>query len=84
MALADFYIDLQGPEQAVAPGAHISAELSITNTSEHDARFKGRRYRTPTRNGCGLTAPRRWWMPDATSFVLINFKTSPSQFQRAR
>jgi hypothetical protein len=73
MALANFHIDLQGPGQGVAPGAHISAELSITNTSEDDERYKI--------EVSGL--PEEWIRIDRptplvgagdTTFILINFK----------
>src|SRR5690606_11353081 len=73
MALANFHIDLQGSGQGVAPGAHISAELSITNTSEVDERYKI--------EVSGL--PEEWVRIDRptplvgagdTTFVLINFK----------
>lgn len=73
MALSNFYIDLQGPGQSVSPGAHISAELSITNTTTSEERYKI--------EVSGL--PEEWVRIDRptpligggeTSFVLINFK----------
>jgi pSer/pThr/pTyr-binding forkhead associated (FHA) protein len=40
LELPDFKVDLERPEQpAVAPGAHISAELTITNTSQQTERY---------------------------------------------
>ncbi len=72
---ADFAIDLHGPEQSVAPGAHISAELSISNMTNDDHRY--------TIEVTGL--PKEWIRVDRptpfveandSTFVLINFKPS--------
>ncbi len=70
---ADFAVDLHGPEQAVSPGAHISAELSITNMTAEDHRY--------TIEVSGL--PKEWVRVDRptpfveandSTFVLVNFK----------
>lgn len=73
MALANFYIDLQGPGQGVAPGAHISAELSITNTSEQDERYKIEVI-GPPEDWIRIDRPTPLVGAGDTSFVLINFK----------
>jgi hypothetical protein len=73
MALADFYIDLQGPEQSVAPGAHISAELSITNTAKTDARFRVE-VLGPPQEWIRIDRPTPMVDADETTFVLVNFK----------
>jgi pSer/pThr/pTyr-binding forkhead associated (FHA) protein len=39
VSLPEFNIHVQGPEQGVAPGAHISAQLVITNTSDDIMRY---------------------------------------------
>lgn len=73
LALANFYIDLQGPPHAIPPGAHVSAELSITNTTETDERFVVEVTGTPE---SWVRIDRPTPLVDAmdTSFVLINFK----------
>ncbi len=73
LALADFYIDLQGPEQAVAPGAHISAELSITSTASMDARFKVE-VLGPPQEWVRIDRPTPMVDAEETTFVLVNFK----------
>ncbi len=70
---AEFVVDLRGPEQSVAPGAHISGELAITNNADEDRRY--------VIEVTGL--PREWVRVDRpnplvgahdSTFVLINFK----------
>ncbi|MBZ0301175.1 MAG: FHA domain-containing protein, partial [Anaerolineae bacterium] len=73
MALSTFYIDLQGPGQGVAPGAHISAELSITNTSENDERYKVE-VSGPPEDWIRIDRPTPLVGAGDTTFVLINFK----------
>lgn len=74
-ANAEFSVDLRDPGQSVAPGAHISAELSIANRVDHERRF--------TVEVSGL--PKAWIRIDRpnplvdaqdTTFVLVNFKPS--------
>jgi hypothetical protein len=69
----DFVVDVFGPEQAVAPGAHVAAQLAISNTSP-----ASERYRIEV---SGL--PRDWLRVDRTEIevapgqigdVIINFK----------
>ena len=73
MALASFYIDLQGPGQGVAPGAHISAELSITNTTDEDERFRVEVSGLPE-DWVRIDRPTPLVSAGDTTFVLINFK----------
>jgi hypothetical protein len=68
-----YRIDLKGPDQAVSPGAHISAELAITNTS-----------REPERYVVDVTGLPRDWVridrhtleiaPEKSETVVISFK----------
>jgi hypothetical protein len=39
IAAPDFTVDVLGPDQAVAPGAHIAAQLSIRNTGKTKERY---------------------------------------------
>jgi pSer/pThr/pTyr-binding forkhead associated (FHA) protein len=73
MALSNFYIDLQGPGQAVAPGAHISAELSITNTASSEERYKIE-VSGPPEDWIRIDRPTPLIGAGDTTFVLINFK----------
>ena len=73
MALSNFYIDLQGPEQSVSPGAHISAELSITNTTAAEERYKIE-VSGPPEDWIRIDRPTPLIGAGETSFVLINFK----------
>jgi hypothetical protein len=73
MALSNFYIDLQGPGQSVAPGAHISAELSITNTTAAEERYKVE-VSGPPEDWIRIDRPTPLIGAGETSFVLINFK----------
>lgn len=70
---AAFVVDLHRPEQSVAPGAHISAELAITNNADTERRY--------VIEVGGL--PREWVRVDRpnplvgakdSTFILINFK----------
>lgn len=73
MALSNFYIDLQGPGQSVSPGAHISAELSITNTTAAEERYKIE-VSGPPEDWIRIDRPTPLIAGGETSFVLINFK----------
>ncbi|MAS36790.1 MAG: hypothetical protein CL610_22485 [Anaerolineaceae bacterium] len=73
MALTNFYIDLQGPGQSVAPGAHISAELSITNTTDTDERYKVE-VSGPPEDWVRIDRPTPLVAAGETSFILVNFK----------
>jgi len=73
LSLPEFSIDVHNPDQSVAPGAQISVELSIANTSDEDQRY--------TIEVSGI--PKEWIRIDRptplvdandTTFVLINFK----------
>ena len=48
---APFYIDIEEPEIAIPPGAHISARLSITNTGSDAERLPRRGQRRAERLG---------------------------------
>lgn len=73
LALANFYIDLQGPPHAVAPGAHVSAELSITNTTDDDERFRVEISGIPE-DWLRIDRPTPLTAARDAAFVLINFK----------
>ena len=73
LAARHFSIDLQGPEQGVAPGAHISAELSIENTSETDQRYRVEVTGLPP-EWARIDRPTPLVEAGETTFVLINFK----------
>ena len=73
LALANFYIDLEGPPHAIAPGAHVSAELSITNTTDADERFKIDISGAP-QDWIRIDRPTPLVPAQDTTFVLINFK----------
>lgn len=73
LALPEFRIDLNAPLQAVAPGAYVTAELSVENTGPEERRF--------TVEVDGL--PKEWVRIDRpaplieageTTFILITFK----------
>ena len=81
-----YRIDLKGPSQAVSPGAHISAELAITNTGADKERY--------VIDVTGL--PRDWVRidrqiveiaPDKTETVVLSFKptrrseSAPGEYQ---
>ncbi len=69
----DFIVDVVGPDQAVSPGAHIAAQLSIRNTGSARERY--------TIEVSGI--PREWvrfdpmqveLAPGESDDVIINFK----------
>ncbi|MCB9453148.1 MAG: FHA domain-containing protein [Anaerolineaceae bacterium] len=68
-----FKIDVQGPTQAFSPGAHMSAELSITNTGEEACRFIVEVAGIP-REWVRIDRPQPEIIPNDTVQVLINFK----------
>lgn len=68
-----FRIDVRGPEIAIPPGAHTSAELYITNTGEDEQRF------TVTADGMPkawvrINRPELSLAAGDTTPVLLNFK----------
>jgi hypothetical protein len=73
LSLPEFKIDVHGPEQSVAPGAHISIELSIANTSDEDQRFTVEVSGTP-KEWIRIDRPTPLVDAGDTTFVLINVK----------
>lgn len=73
LSLPEFRIDLQGPDQGVAPGAHISAELSIANTSGQDQRYNVDISGLP-KDWIRIDRPTPFIEAEDTTFVLINFR----------
>lgn len=68
-----FKIDVQGPTQAFSPGAHMSAELAITNTAEETRRFMVEIAGIP-REWVRIDRPQPEVDPNDTVQVLVNFK----------
>ena len=73
LALANFYIDLHGPPHAIAPGASVSAELAITNTTDEDMRFRVE-VSGVTKEWVRIDRPTPMAAANDSAFVLINFK----------
>lgn len=70
---SNFRIDLEGPDQAVSPGAHISAELSITNTSDAAERYQIEVEGLP-KGWVRVDRPEIEVEPGTTGDVIISFK----------
>ena len=70
---SNFRVDLEGPDQAVAPGAHISAELSVTNTSEAAERYQIEVEGLP-KAWVRVDRPEIELEPGETGDVIISFK----------
>jgi hypothetical protein len=68
-----FKIDVQGPTHAFSPGAHMSAELAITNTTEQARRFMVEVAGIP-REWVRIDRPQPEVAANDTVQVLINFK----------
>jgi hypothetical protein len=73
LSLPEFSIDVHGPGQGVAPGAHIAVELSIANTSSEDQRYTVEVTGTP-KEWVRIDRPTPLVDANDTTFVLINFK----------
>src|SRR5690606_11414876 len=73
LALETFRIDLQEPLQGVSPGAHISAELSIANTTSEEVRYHVE-VSGPPKTWIRIERPRPIVGPQDNTFTLINFK----------
>lgn len=73
LALETFRIDLQEPLQGVSPGAHISAELSIANTTAEEVRYHVE-VSGPPKTWIRVERPRPIVSPHDNTFTLINFK----------
>ena len=70
---APFYIDVQEPEIAIPPGAHISARLSITNTSSEADRYRVEVSGVP-KDWARIDRPDLEIAPEQNADVIINFK----------
>ncbi len=83
---ANFHLDVQGPVIAVPPGAHTSAELSITNTGDEGQRFTVEVSGLP-KGWARVNRPELHIDSGGTSQVLLNFKpkrhsdSSPGDYQ---
>lgn len=73
LSLPEFSLDMQAPEQSVAPGSHVSAELSITNTSDEDQRYIIEVSGAP-KEWIRIDRPTPFVEAKDTTLVLINFK----------
>lgn len=73
LRLPDFRLDLIAPEIAVSPGAHTSAELSITNTSTQKRRYRVKVSGMPD-EWVRLDRHEIEIPPDEAAQVLINFR----------
>ncbi len=70
---ADFYVEVYGPEIAIAPGAHISAELFITNNASTEQGYIVEASGIP-KEWLRIDRPRLIVDPNDSAQVLINFK----------
>lgn len=73
LRLPDFRLDLIAPEVAVSPGAHTSAELSITNTSDQKRRYRIQVSGMPA-EWVRLDRQEVEIAPEEAAQVLINFR----------
>lgn len=70
---ADFRVEVYGPDIPVAPGAHIPAELTITNLSQHEQTFLVEASGVP-REWMRIDRPKLLIDANESAQVLINFK----------
>lgn len=81
-----YRIDLKGPDQAVSPGAHISAELAITNTGKDTERYVVDFHGLP-RDWVRIDRQVVEIAPDKTETVVLSFKplrrseSAPGEYQ---
>jgi predicted component of type VI protein secretion system len=68
-----FYIEVEGPTQAIPPGAHISARVSITNTGSEAERFRVETSGVP-KDWARIDRPDLEIAPNQSADVIINFK----------
>lgn len=73
LSIPEFSIDLQAPDQACAPGSHVSAELQIVNTSDTDQRYVIE-VTGPPKEWVRIDRPTPFVDAKDTTFVLVNFK----------
>lgn len=70
---ADFRVEVYGPEIPIAPGAHIPAELTITNLSDQEQWYLVEASGVP-REWMRIDRPKLVIDPQESAQVLINFK----------
>lgn len=70
---APFYIDVEEPEIAIPPGAHISARLAITNTGSEATRFRVEVSGVP-KDWARIDRPDLEIPAEGSADVIINFK----------
>ncbi len=70
---ANFFIDVDEPEQAIPPGAHISARVSITNTGDDAERYRVEVSGVP-KDWARMDRPELEIAPNQSSDVIVNFK----------
>ncbi|MEO8606911.1 MAG: FHA domain-containing protein [Chloroflexota bacterium] len=73
LQLPAFRLDVIGPDQPFSPGAHMSAELSITNTSEQAQRYRVEVTGLPP-DWIRIDRPEISIEPTDMAQVLVNFK----------
>jgi hypothetical protein len=73
LQLPAFRIDIQGPDQAVSPGAHISTELMITNTSQDEEKYSVE-VTGPPPPWVRVNRPTLTLKPEEAGEVVISFK----------
>ncbi len=73
IADAPFYIEINPPEQAIPPGAHISARLSITNTGSEPERYRVEVTGVP-KDWARIDRPDLEIAPEQSADVIVNFK----------
>jgi pSer/pThr/pTyr-binding forkhead associated (FHA) protein len=70
---APFYIEIEGPQQAIPPGAHISARLSITNTGTEPERYRVEVSGVP-KDWARIDRPDLEIAAGQSADVIVNFK----------
>jgi hypothetical protein len=73
LELPAFRIDVVGPDQAFSPGAHMPAEMSITNTGTEPTRYRVEVSGMP-QEWVRIDRPEVSIDPGETAPVLVNFK----------
>jgi len=73
MELPSFRLDVIGPDQAFSPGAHMAAELAITNTSETPQRYRIEASGMPA-EWIRIDRAELLIDPNDTAPVLVNFR----------
>jgi|FLYN01.1.fsa_nt_gi hypothetical protein len=73
LQLPEFRIDIQGPDQPVSPGAHISAELMVTNTSQQEEKYSVE-VAGPPPEWVRVNRPTLTLKPEEAAEVVISFK----------